>query len=55
MIGDLINEVIRNLGNENVYRRVKESVKELCAKFPLYPELLQETDEKMHWVPNAQH
>jgi glycine hydroxymethyltransferase len=40
MIGDLINQVIRNVGNERVYNEVKESVKHLCEKFPLYPELL---------------
>jgi glycine hydroxymethyltransferase len=39
MIGDLIDQVIRNIGNEKVCKRVKESVKELCGKFPLYPEL----------------
>jgi glycine hydroxymethyltransferase len=40
MIGDLIDEVIRNAGNEKVYREVKESVSQLCERFPLYPELL---------------
>jgi glycine hydroxymethyltransferase len=39
MIGDLIDQVIRNVGNEKVYREVKESVNHLCQRFPLYPEL----------------
>ncbi|MGA9363836.1 MAG: serine hydroxymethyltransferase [Bacteroidota bacterium] len=41
MIGDLIDQVIRNVGNEKVYREVRESVKHLCERFPLYPELLE--------------
>jgi glycine hydroxymethyltransferase len=40
MIGDLIDQVIRNVGNEKVYREVKESVKHLCERFPLYTELV---------------
>jgi glycine hydroxymethyltransferase len=40
MIGDLIDQVIRNVGNEKVYRDVKESVRQLCHRFPLYSELL---------------
>jgi glycine hydroxymethyltransferase len=43
-IGELIDEVIRNSGKESVYRTVRDHVRELCARFPLYPELLQETD-----------
>jgi glycine/serine hydroxymethyltransferase len=43
MIGDLIDQVIRNVGNEKTYRDVKESVRHLCEKFPLYSELLSET------------
>jgi glycine hydroxymethyltransferase len=39
MIGDLIDQVIRNIGNEKVYKDVRESVKELCSRFPLYPQL----------------
>jgi glycine hydroxymethyltransferase len=42
MIGELIDQVIRNVGNEKMYGEVKESVKHLCEKFPLYPELLRE-------------
>ena len=40
-IGGLINEVITNLGKEEVYRSVAKRVEELCVKFPLYPELQQ--------------
>jgi glycine hydroxymethyltransferase len=39
MIGDLIDQVIRNVANEKVYREVKDSVKGLCSRFPLYPQL----------------
>ncbi len=39
IIGALIDEVIRNVGKEKVYQDVKCKVKELCSKFPLYPEL----------------
>ncbi len=38
-IGDLINEVIINIGKHEVYRSVAKKVEELCARFPLYPEL----------------
>ncbi len=38
-IGDLINEVIENIGNPNVYKSVAKKVEELCVKFPLYAEL----------------
>ncbi|KPL02207.1 MAG: serine hydroxymethyltransferase [candidate division Zixibacteria bacterium SM23_73_2] len=31
-----IDEVISSLGDENVYKRVKEEVLELCNEFPLY-------------------
>jgi glycine hydroxymethyltransferase len=43
MIGDLIDQVIRNLGNQKTYQDVRESVRHLCKKFPLYSELLSET------------
>jgi glycine hydroxymethyltransferase len=39
-IGDLINEVLMNIGKEHVYSSVAKRVEELCAGFPLYPELL---------------
>ncbi len=38
-VGDLINEVISNLGKKDVYRSVAGRVEELCKKFPRYPEL----------------
>ncbi|MDL1892099.1 serine hydroxymethyltransferase [Sphingobacteriales bacterium CHB3] len=38
-IGDLINEVIENIGNPDVYKSVAKKVEELCVKFPLYAEL----------------
>jgi len=38
-IGELIDEVIINMGKKDVYPSVAKKVEELCAKFPLYPEL----------------
>jgi len=38
-IGDLINEVITNIGKHEVYKSVAKRVEELCVKFPLYAEL----------------
>ena len=40
-IGDLINEVIINIGKHDVYKSVAKKVEELCVRFPLYPELQQ--------------
>lgn len=40
IIGDLIDQVIRNIRNESVYKKVRGCVKELCVRFPLYQELL---------------
>jgi glycine hydroxymethyltransferase len=45
MIGDLIDQVIRSVGNEKVYREVKDCVKRLCERFPLYTELLSGISE----------
>jgi len=41
IIGDLIDRVIRNIGNEGVYESVRGCVRELCTRFPLYTELMQ--------------
>ena len=38
-IGELINKVIANYENEDELKKIKEEVKTLCSKFPLYPEL----------------
>jgi glycine hydroxymethyltransferase len=38
-IARLIDKVINNLKNEDVYAEVRSGVKELCDRFPLYPEL----------------
>jgi glycine hydroxymethyltransferase len=35
-IAELIDRVISNVGNEQVYREVREQVRELCERFPLY-------------------
>jgi glycine hydroxymethyltransferase len=39
VIAELIDKVLSNIDNQNVYREVELSVKEMCNKFPLYPEL----------------
>jgi glycine hydroxymethyltransferase len=36
IIADLIDRVISNIGNEDVYREVRQSVRDLCSRFPLY-------------------
>jgi glycine hydroxymethyltransferase len=38
-IGDLINEVIVNIGKHDVYKSVAKKVEDLCVKFPLYAEM----------------
>lgn len=38
-IGGLIDEVIVNIGNHNVYKSVAQKVEDLCVRFPLYSEL----------------
>jgi glycine hydroxymethyltransferase len=36
IVGSLIDEVLRNIGNTSVCKDVENKVKELCIKFPLY-------------------
>ena len=36
VLAGLIDRVIANIGNEKVYREVKQDVTELCSRFPLY-------------------
>ena len=38
-VGELINEVLMNIGNTTLYSSVARKVEELCTRFPLYPEL----------------
>jgi glycine hydroxymethyltransferase len=38
-VGDLIDEVVRNIGKKDVYASVARKVEQLCLRFPLYPEL----------------
>lgn len=40
-IATFIHEVISNIGNEEVYQKVRKEVLELCQRFPLYKERLQ--------------
>ncbi len=39
IIGELIDEVIVNIGKKDVYQSEARKVEELCAGFPLYPNL----------------
>jgi len=39
LVGKWIAEVIGNIGNETVYKKVREEVKELCQHFPLYADM----------------
>lgn len=40
LVGELIVEIIKNIGDENIKKKVKNTVFELTKKFPLYPEIL---------------
>lgn len=39
IVGELIDEVISNIGKREVYESVKKKVAELCSAFPLYKEV----------------
>lgn len=41
IVGELIDEVLKNIGNTNVYKDVKKKVKILCENFPLYSDLME--------------
>ncbi len=41
-IGDLIAYVLKNIDKPSVRGEVREKVRSLCERFPLYPELLEE-------------
>lgn len=38
-VGELINEVVTNMGKTDVYKAVAKKVEDLCSKFALYPQL----------------
>ena len=40
-VGSMIDKVISNLGNEEVYAQVKQEILTLCQRFPLYKERLE--------------
>ncbi len=40
-----ISQVLYNLGDESLQKRIREEVRELCEQFPLYPELKRKIDE----------
>ncbi len=39
LVGEMIVKIIKNIDNENIKKEVRESVRELVAKFPIYPGL----------------
>jgi len=39
LIGEMIVKIIKNIGDENIKKEVKNKVKELTKKFPIYPGL----------------
>lgn len=47
-IAGLIDEVLTNIGKEEVYTSVARRVEEHCMKFPLYPELLTQYPAVSH-------
>ena len=36
IVGELIDEVLKDIGNTEVYAEVENKVKALCVNFPLY-------------------
>jgi glycine hydroxymethyltransferase len=40
-VGAFIHEVLSNMGSTAVYAGVEEKIRQLCERFPLYPELRQ--------------
>jgi glycine hydroxymethyltransferase len=36
LIAELIDKVLSNMGNEDIYNQVRNDVRELCERFPLY-------------------
>ena len=38
-IGEMINEVLANIGNQEISAEVTRKIEQLCSRFPLYPEL----------------
>ncbi len=38
-IAELIDKIVKNLGNDKIYKEVEKEVMSLCSGFPLYPEL----------------
>jgi len=43
-IAKFIHQVISNLGDESVFKKTAQEVRELCEEFPLYQEKLQEAE-----------
>ncbi len=41
IVGELIDEVLKNIGNTNVYKEVEKKVQILCDNFPLYLDLME--------------
>jgi glycine hydroxymethyltransferase len=45
-IAGMIDRVLGDIGNEELQKSVKEEVREFCAGFPLYPEILRSAGER---------
>jgi glycine hydroxymethyltransferase len=39
LVGEMILKIIKNISDENIKKEVRESVRELVTRFPLYPGL----------------
>lgn len=39
LVGEMIVKIIKNIGDENIKKEVRENVRELVARFPIYPGL----------------
>lgn len=46
-IGDLIAYVLKNIDKEEVRKEVYQKVRNLCERFPLYPDILREYQEAL--------
>ena len=47
-IAQMIYKILTNIEDESIIVEVKNKVKELCAAFPLYPELVKEMGKYLH-------
>ncbi len=45
LIAGFIARIVKNIDSEQVINQIKEEVRELCERYPLYPELREELNE----------